>query len=173
MKNLVLSCVVVLAGCAVNAASPHPNIDFPQRSSKSISLLLADSIPDSQSLGAHDQIVGVQINDWHKTLTQGFQNGFGPGFTPKPSAATDLTVKLNRADLRFVPVGGTGNTLIIVAQITYDAQLVDKSGAVMKTSARTVNAKAPMTQAIGMNTTGNASSAVEAMYEGMAKDLFP
>ena len=80
-------------------------------------------------------------------------------------------MKLNKADLKFIPVGIKGGDLYIAAEIDYSAELFgsDKNNLGKSDGKITSKLSSPFRD----DATWMASSAVAVMFEAITKDLFP
>ena len=164
-----------LCGCislTIPKMNPNPNVNLPSNDKKmSLSLDIDQSIKSSFAVTHRPPgMVPVQMEMWRESLETGFKNGFKDYFKIETSkSASDFTITLLRADYDIVTtaVDQRGNTVAGTAQITYKATLNKKTGEVIKRSAKTVQAKKSGGWDLSIG-----ESAVETMYEEIAKDFF-
>lgn len=179
MKNLPLLVAAwlslcLLGGCSntvsVIKGSPRPNINM-AGSQQTLALQLGPAVQDSWTQPGTNTMAGFKVVDWKATLGQGFKAGFSSSF-PVVEGPAELALVLEEAELTFVPaaVAADGNTAAVRAQVRYKANLVDAAGAVLKRTAGTVESKRS-TSARG-ESTAVAASAVESMFEALAKELW-
>jgi hypothetical protein len=157
---------LALAGCiaTVSASAPKPQIVLP--AGRALTLRIAPEVPnDAPAYLLPDRRFRIaNVYEWRNTLAAGFENGF------HARRATGQTLLLQAAQLQFVPAGMRAQALI-----RFKASLLDASGAVIKTSEGVVTARTlatPGPNKIYMGVQGSTDTAVEAMYEAIASDLF-
>jgi len=180
MKNTLLLTLslALLVGCMsmnvkvkVKETNPRPNISIDSSDTNtSLSLSIDDAIKDSFEVSVSKAQVGLVSSDtkmtvegWRKSLEAGFQNGF-KGFFKIEKSGSDLIINITRADLSYPPT------------ITYSASLVRKTGEVVKSTAGTaspVRSGGMQGSAGEVEMSPMAESAIEVMYEKIARDLFP
>jgi hypothetical protein len=180
-----------LGGCtlSVTASRPRPNIALSARPEK-LTLQLEHDVRDRYQVPAQQGIKPIDVNDWHVSLRSGFDAAFRNTFQ---GSGDPLVLSIERADLVLTPsaVGvqsmrttrvsrrsrvqrttvQTGVTAVR-ARITYRAQLLDRSGKVLATSAATAESKGSTTVASEEEMTRLSGDAIETMYEMIAADLF-
>lgn len=167
--------LLLLGGCvmAVGQTSPRPNV-FVDGGGRTLALSIWNTVRDEYKVPSQSGLAPIDVKAWRTTLTAGFRNGFGGGFEIADSRhESDLTIELIEARLEVVPTAwnAEGDPVAVAAQVRFKAQLLDASGQVLRRSARTVASKIPATDATEVSHA--AGSAVEAMYEQIATDLFP
>jgi hypothetical protein len=187
MRALVLALLIsTLSGClpetiaesnshpdtplARAGSNPHPNTPFTHVAPYSLALAIDPSIVDSFAADAPFTRTAdeVTVAGWRGTLENGFRNGFARFFQPPPASGNaDLTLRLVRADLSY-----PGRR----ALITYKAELLDANGRTLNVVAGTVGSKPPTTRERDpwdetSYETVWAATAVETLYEALARDL--
>ena len=172
---LLLTSITAASACTleVQKADPKPNVVFAQPSEKRVGLRLASTIQNDAELPEKNGIRNVELHGWRETLSSGFENAYRSYF--KVSAAgqpAEMVIEIARADLEFAPtaVSAQAGVVAIEAHLTYQARLLDASGAPLKVIAHTVASKSSVTDRSQM--TECAASAVETMYEEVSKELF-
>ena len=109
----------------------------------------------------------MQVRGWRGTIVAGFNNTF-PG-----SGKIGRTLEILEAELSFSRVGvpTERSNEGIVAVIRFNAKIFDKVDNELGTLSGTVFARNIVLTYSHRDTTENAATAVEQMYETIAKDL--
>ena len=173
----VLTILLFTCGCAssfplhVLPTNPKPAISVPQ-SHRSFSLLLDTNIQDDFEIPPNDPVRNSDVKGWRQSLTKGFRNAYSCCFVlSDENANSEIMLKLNKADLKFIPIGIKSGDLYIAAEIDYSAELYGSDQSNLGKSNGKVISK--LTSPFRDDATWMASSAVEAMFEAITKDLFP
>ena len=177
---------VYLSAMKVTELNPKPNIAINNHKEKIFLLIDENNIQDDFVAPAQNGTPKTKISKWHTSLIKGFNNGFGEFFTivDDPSQA-DFILKLSKMDMEWMAAsyktvvsggGGLSNQSSTSpnsfrAQITFKAQLINNhDGEIMKQCAATAVAKKVATRSKEVNPA--TASALESVYEIIAKDLF-
>jgi hypothetical protein len=168
--QVLLATAVSMAGCALETGNgnPRPNIALNQAATRTISMRVAPEVQREFSIPERDGLPSADIHEWRDTLYTGFCNGFHEYFKVIPgNEKSDLVLKISRTDvvLAYWVAGGGVRT-----QITYKALLLDENGQTLGVSANTVTSKTAFHTV--ESATDSVTSAVESMYESIARDLF-
>ncbi len=167
-------------GVAVEIANPRPNIDL-KESHQVLNLRLSSKIPNDFDMPTINLMYTPHVSGWRSSLKRGFRNGFGEYFDLSPDARPDLVLEITEALPEIVMTqNATGYTAGGVyhstgqaagnAQIRYRARLLDAQGRVLKKSFGTVPSKRTFTNIF--EGTAVVESAVETLYEAVARDCF-
>ena len=169
---------ILFYGCAlkVTKMNPKPNISINETKMK-IMLEIDASIKDTFEIPAKGGISKIKVVGWRESLKSGFNNGFGEYYSiVENKSEADLILEIKKADIEFSATSyiATSNTSSkinsVKALITYKAKLVNKTGETIGQSANTSVSKNPINNS--RYCTDAVSSAVESMYELIAKDVF-
>ncbi len=172
-KPFVVLLAVAISGCALQVVrgNPRPNINLPA-SQSTLALDLQQAVKDQISIP--DPIFGLdsaEVTAWRSTLETGFKNGFSSAFKPTDRASPELTLQIVDASIECAPtaVNQYGKTKAAALHIRYKANLV-KGGEVVGRAAGTAESRRSFTDSDEFSPT--LDSAVEAMFEGVAGQLF-
>jgi hypothetical protein len=165
----------------IKELNPKPNIALRNYNQK-ICLVIDSKILSNFTVPKHNDVDKTKVTDWHKSLINGFINGFEDYFTivSDPSEA-DLILKFTRADLEWIPGSYTTTPAVgfspsytkvasIISRITFKAQLINKQGDIIKTCANTINGRGESLSK--RYVTQNVTNALESMYEYIGKSFF-
>jgi len=166
----------------ISKADPNPNVNISSNDRKKTMLLDIDPAITSKSelpmlYTYSNGKVQVFVEDWRESLKSGFTSGFKDFFKIETSkSSSDLVFTLSKAEFEILPkaVAAAGYTVTAAGQITYKATLAKKTGEIIKRSAGVAESKKFKTFS-GMNDTWDpkvTASAIESMYEQIAKDFF-
>jgi hypothetical protein len=163
----------------ITALNPKPNLAL-KSSNEKIFILIDKNVEDSYMIPKQGGIKKTNVTDWHTSLINGFKNGFSDFFIIVDDASeADLILKLSKAEIEWAPAGtrtvvsgGSSSTVVshVRSQVTFNAQLVNKNGDILKQCANTVVSKKVAFKRKDINP--NAASALESMYEYIANDFF-
>jgi hypothetical protein len=132
-----------------------------------VALVLSPAVQDDYVIPSTGSIRDVPVKSWRTTLTSGFQSAF------PATGGSGRRLELLEASLSFAPAAVSMNgTAAVVAQIRFKARLFDATGTEVGSLAGTAQAREANTSATEGGMTTNAAKAVEAMYEGLAVELF-
>lgn len=114
----------------VHALYPRPLLDItPQQ--RTLALVISPSIRDAFEIPEQGSLTSVAVDDWHRSLSNGFVNGPGHFFPPTPRGALpDLQLVLLAAELDYIPVAMNGHGGAR-ARVRYLARLVARDGTVL------------------------------------------
>lgn len=163
-----------LAGCMVEVAKldPRPNVVFAQPSPKSLVLRLTPDI--ATDLSVHDKETNLDlldVHEWRDTLAGGFTNAFAGQFKALHAGeAADLVLEIRRAEIALAPTAIGQHRSTFAVQLTYQARLLDGTGAVVKVAAATVASKRSTDERADVPDL--VKSAVETMFEDLSTKLF-
>ncbi len=162
--------LISLAGCSlkIHAGNPRPNIAIATRDS-TMALVIADQVANDFAFRQQNGIMGGSVQGWHTTLRAGFSNGFSDAFQLREAPA-ETTMSIDVAELEFVPaaVSGYYGVVAVVAQVRFKATVTQ--GGVKRRVAGTAVSKKSI--ASRNEVTAGTVSAVESMYEAIARELF-
>ncbi len=170
---LIAISALIFQGCALQTGvlNPHPDTNL-VKTGKTIKQVLGEGVKNSFLIPEYNGIKNSKITDWHQTLTNGFENGFRKFYViEKNNSTTDLTLKISKTDIKFIPVtlSGYNSSTVLKVQINFSAALFNKDGKeISKTdtsvfSKNTINCKGKEKEVV--------NDAVEKMYELIAKRL--
>jgi len=181
IKILFLGLFILLLGCSlkVNQINPKPNL-FIKKSSKTIAIVFDTSIKNNFTIPPQNGIEKIKVKKWKDSLTRGFKNGFSIFYKiVDDPTKSDLILLLKGTDIFFEPDPNEYNSdlffendlvLSIIPKIKFSAVLLNKQRKPLKTINETAIAKNPITGEF--QTSKGVKSAVESMYEKIAKKLF-
>jgi hypothetical protein len=162
----------------VHEAQPRPTVSLCETSvlpvCPPLALVVAPSIPDSYEKPPKHPIYAIRVEHWHATLEAAHRNTFAPYFrVTGPRDPLGLAIELLEVDFELVPTATflASKVTGVRTQLRYKARLVDGRGEVLATSAASVSSKESIDDP--ERTTDNVASALESMYEQIARDLFP
>lgn len=161
-RLLALSAVAsLLLGCEhpeVLALQPKPNISLPSQA-PAVAFELAPEVKDTYTLPRGEGIDEVTVHAWRGTLNNGFRNAFKKG----GASSEKVTIKLERAELVFVPAVLTseGTVVGVRAQVHYRGRWRTPDGEVPFSG--TVESKHATPERHELDAIS--TSAVESMYE--------
>ncbi|WP_321532935.1 hypothetical protein [uncultured Desulfuromonas sp.] len=162
--------------------SPAPNVDVPAIN-KRVFFEIDKSVPDT-FWDRHSELKPLNIKMWRKSLENGFLNSFSEFNIVNKKEDADIIFKIYKAlpertlvsvsqsGQQYYPLGGsdTTKTVVVSAQLTYQARLLNAQGDILKRSTGTSISKKRGTK---KNESGIIiASAVESMYESIAMDFF-
>ena len=170
-RHLPLLLVLVsMSACSlkIRAGNPRPNIAIVPRDT-TMALVIADRVADTFVIPQQNGIMGGSVQGWHTTLRSGFGNGFNDVFRLSEGPA-DTTMSIDVAELEFVPaaVSGYYGVIAVNAQVRFKATVTQ--GGVKRRIAGTAVSKKSIANAA--EATAGTVSAVESMYEAIARELF-
>jgi len=150
-----------IAGCGGESAlRPRPNIVVEGHHDTTLRLDFAPAVTDREAVLSGEGVSWITLDQWHQTLQNGFDAGFGKWFTVTRDFSAGLTLRLVSTVASQQPASGGD-----VVRIRYQAHLVDTHHTIVATSTGTATSRPePGVQAV--------TRAVEAMYEQIATDLF-
>lgn len=168
-----LSLLLVLlstSACSLKilAGNPRPNIAAVPRDS-TMALVISSQVADAFAIPQQNGIMGGRVQGWHTTLRAGFGNGFNDVFR-LTEAPAETTMTIDEAELEFVPaaVSGYYGVVAVTAQVRFKATVTQ--GGVKRRVAGTAVSKKSI--ASRNEATAGTVSAVESMYEAIARELF-
>jgi hypothetical protein len=154
--------VLLVASCGVTVGPQNPHPDIPAApQQRSVRLVLGPGIADHLSLPDNN----LEVREWRRTLNAAFQNGFAKAYRLASAADADLTLTLDEVHVKL-GYFETGNV-----QIEYRATVTGKDVLPREEGGVAAKTHGGITGSWGGMIGGDLSSAVEAMYEGIAKDL--
>lgn len=153
---------------------PTPNLALKDEKPKSIELSMGNGVQDSYIHLRRNGFKKTIVSSWKASLKNGFVSAFRESFSiHSESLDSDFALKLNRAELEIIPAE-SGNGMS--AMITFNAVLLDSNGKEISQMASTAYSKK---SAVLFFYSANSSrameitnSAVESMYEMIAKEMF-
>jgi hypothetical protein len=156
-------------GCTetFQSARPMPKIELVEKQ-ESLRLELADTIADEAEIKSglhHGEPAPLRLLGWRSTLAEGYLGGLGRVFR---GGAPGRTLRIEEAALKFLPV----ETTHVHGVIRFRARLLDASGVEGGSSSGFVTSRTLSVRGDLANMASSAASAVEAMYEAIAQDLF-
>ncbi len=166
MRNRVVALSVVaslLVGCGeaeVLALQPKPNISLPSQA-PAVAFELAPEVKDTYTLPPGEGVDQVTVHAWRGSLNNGFRNAF-----KKSGASSEkITIKLERAEIVFVPAVLTseGSVAGVRAQVSYRGRWVTSDGEVPFSGTVESKHATPKWRELDAIST----SAVESMYEAI------
>jgi hypothetical protein len=174
IRMFALLAVGTLAGCMLEVAKldPRPNVAFVQPSPKSLVLRMTPDIAGDVSV--HDKETNLdllEVHQWRDTLAGGFTNAFVGQFKALHAGETaDLVLEIRRAEIAIAPTAAGNRRSTFAVQLTYQARLLDGTGAVVKVAAATVASKRSTDERAEVPDL--VKSAVETMFEDLSTKLF-
>lgn len=169
---LALGCLApVLSGCTeiITQGDPRPNIAL-QQQMKTLKLSIGSTVPDSFMIPGSN----FAVQGWHGTLRKGFRNGFmGAYALVQGDGGVDQLLTLDLAELGTAACVETN--LVACVLVRYQATLTDSAGATRRTAGSAESryrSRDGSSQPVDI-ARANVDSAIETMYERIAKELFP
>ncbi|CAN5673747.1 hypothetical protein BH09MYX1_BH09MYX1_27770 [soil metagenome] len=109
-----------VVGCddaEVLALQPKPNISLPSQS-PSVTIEIATAVHDTYTVPARDGVEVVTVHAWRNTLNNGFRNAFSKA----GSGSEKVTLRLELAEMAFVPevMTGAGSVVAVSARRELD-----------------------------------------------------
>jgi hypothetical protein len=159
----------------VRASTPRPAVVLhPGPEAETLAFVL-DGVPDYFVLPPAPAVHAIEVSGFTTTLTRGFAAAFSVFPLPAPGATADVTLTLSHVELSFAPTA-TGGPLI--ARIKFEARLARRDGSSSSAIGNTAIAKGEVSLAAATGPeadaliTANVTTAVEALYELIARQLF-
>ena len=191
---LVLFFAINMAACGAHRrittirsfeVMPVPNVDIEPIKEK-LYLEISEEVQDV-FIDRNPELKTLEINGWRASLSNGFMSAFEEFDIVEEKGDAQRILRIYRAtpsrtlvdmdsaqvaypSLRFGTTYDKVTTVIVGAQITYKARLLDAEGGILKRSASTVTSKNVATRR--SETESILQSSIETMYETIAKDLF-
>jgi hypothetical protein len=177
---LVFVCLLLLSACGgmryiyTGELNPTPNIDI-EPIKERIFLEFDESIKDT-FWEYHSDLKPLEVSSWLASLQNGFNNAFKEFNIVHSKNQAQLILKMydanptrtiltvSQSDVKFL------NTVLVGCQITYKVRLLNARGEILKRASGTANAKRSGT--LKYENDQIMASAIESMYETIAKDFF-
>jgi hypothetical protein len=179
MKQLsILSLLILFYGCSmtIKVLNPTPNVNIPETKSK-IYLSFDGKVADHMEPVTINGRIWCHILDWHKTLQNAFNNSIGE-YTKvtENKEDADYVLEIKKTEIDYETVSYVSNGIYTtsssyVIHLTYNASLYNKAGEKIATSTHTTFSKKNFMSGT-INFTNGVQSAIESMFELIAKDIF-
>lgn len=177
---LLLFCLLQLSACGgmryiyTGELTPIPNIDI-DPIKEGIFLELDESVKDT-FWEYHSDLKPLEVSSWRKSLENGFNNAFKEFNIVHSKDKAQLILKMydanptrtiltiSQSDVKYL------NTVLVGCQITYKVRLLNARGEILKRATGTVNSK--RSGSLKYENDQIMASAIESMYETIAKEFF-
>lgn len=142
--------------------NPIPNISF-SSNGMTLAIALDDTISDEYTEADQGGVKSLKVDNWRKSINNGFENGFGHFFDLKSSDA-QVTLVMHDAGLELIPTLADAEEQAILVKVYFDAEWV-QSGESLGRLQEGVEAQSAVTSSQQL------SKVVKQLLEGMFEKI--